>query len=612
MNRMIKYFAIAAVCLSAAATQAHAQKVQSGLSDSQTSVGDPVQLQISVVGGQGQVPQQLSVDGLDIQRMGESTEMQMNFGSGGFNATTSTVYTYLITPLREGTFTIPAISVPIDGKVLKTAPQTLRVGGAVGGGGTPVRPAIPVPQSQPPQGLPQQPLQSVPGTQPPAPAAGEKYFGEMIIPKKSAYVGEVIPIEMRFYFNTNYQFMGNGPLQFSGDGFTVMKILEPSQRRQDINGIEYEVLSWRAAIQAAKAGPLEVPAASMNMVMQAPMRGMRSFGGFLDAREITVSTRPVQLEVKALPREGRPDDFSGAIGQFRMEASASPKNTAANDPVSFNVVIAGRGNFEAMGAPTLLESDGWRTYPPSEKFEATGNDEIGYIGKKKFDYMILARTDQAKTPVVEFSFFDPDIEKYVTIKNGPFVVNARGSSGAAAAPATVVAAATATPTPSPQATPAVPAAPQPVDALVKNFVPAQFTPIFLQREFLIANGALAVVWSLALVFALGRLAVGSAYARKSTLRREARQILRQMEDERREPTDFFQRAEEFLALQLGGAVTADAHAAVERSSLSEEKKAAFRDILARNEELKYSSGFSSGALDPAERKQVLDLLKPLS
>lgn len=599
------------------ASAIRAQQVQATLSNDSVSVGQPVQLDISVTGAQAKVPAQLTVDGLDIRQMGQSQNVQMSLNNGRFDATTTTVYTYLVMPLREGTYTIPAVAVNVGGKALKTAPQTLRVGpGAGGGNGMPVRPAIPAPQTRPPQNVQPQ-VQQLPPTQTQQPQDDRPAFGTILIPKKSAYVGEVVPVEMRFYIDEQYPFNAPRLPRLSGDGFTVMKMSDPVLRKQEVNGRLYNVVVCQTALIPAKAGELTIPEATLDVEVQVPIRGPRGmddlFSGLLgqsmSTREAVVKTQPEQLEAKALPREGRPDDFSGAIGQFSMLSTASPKKTSAGDPVSLNVVVSGRGNFEAMGAPTLADSEGWRTYPPKEKFEPNAGDVIGYNGKKNYEFMLLAREDQSATPEVNFAFFDPELGKYVELKNTAIAVNARGSS--AGGTQTAVASAS-TPAQQPQATPAqaAPSVPQPGDELVKNFAPAGFTPLFKQKEFLVANGVAALAWCAALVFAIGRIASRSSFAHKSALRREANGILRQMEGS--EAAEFYQRAEDYIALQLGGIVTSDAHAALERSSLSDERKEAMRKILARNQELKYSAGYSAGGLDAEERKRVLDTLRTLS
>lgn len=611
MKRLMTYFALGAAVLFAASARLSAQQVDVQLSDSTTQVGTPVQLDIQVQGGQVRAPQ-LRVEGLDITQPMRSMSSQMTYNNGQFSASMVTVYSYIITPLREGDFTIPALQLSSDGK-LKTPPQSLRVTSPTGGSSSmPVRPALPAPQTRQPRAVPQQPQQMPPTQQ--SDVANQPAFGSIVIPKKTAYVGEVIPVELRFYVEDNLQIEAPVPPRFSGTGFTVLKTAPPVVRQQEVNGRLYNVVAYQTAIIPAKTGTLDIGEAVLDVQVQVPVQmpgGMADmFSGFfgqpMQVQPGVVKTKPESIEVKALPKEDRPESFSGAIGQFGVEAVASPKKTAAGDPVTIDVVIDGRGNFDVIGAPALEDNDGWRTYPPKEKFAAS--DTIGYTGRKSFQYTVMARTDQTKTPEVEFSYFNPDLGKYVTIKQGPFVVDAKGSSAVGAPAASVAAAA---PAPQPEAAQPTPAQAETTDALARTFTPARFTSLFHQREFLIANGALAVVWGLALIFALGRIAAGSSYAQKSNLRREARQILRQMEDDGRTPEDFFRRAEEYVSLQLAGTVTADPHAALERSSLPEEKKDSLRAILGRGEELKYSPG-SAGSIDAAERKRVLDILKSLS
>lgn len=609
MKHLMTYLALATVALLAAPAQLSAQRVEVELSDSNTEVGKPVQFDIRV---QGQVKApQLRVDGLDITQPMKSVSSQITFNNGAFNASVMTVYSYIITPLREGSFTIPSLQLSPDGK-LRTEPQTLQVTSPTGGGTSmPVRPALPAPQTRRPQAVPQQRSQMPPTQQ--EDVANQPAFGSIVIPKSTAYVGEVIPVELRFYVEENLNIGAPTPPRFSGTGFTVLKTSQPVVRQQEVNGVLYNVVIFQTAIIPAKTGELDLGEAALDVMVQVPVQmpgGMADmfngmFGRPMQTQPGVVKTKPESIEVKALPKEDRPESFSGAIGQFGVEAVASPKKTAAGDPVTIDVVIDGRGNFDVIGAPILENDEGWRTYPPKEKF--TASDAIGYTGRKSFQYTVMARTDQTKTPEVEFSYFNPDLGKYVTINQGPFVVDAKGSTAAGGSTSAVAAA---TPTAPAQAAQPPPTQAEPNDLLAKSFTPARFTPLFHQREFLLANGALAAVWGLALIFALGRMVAGSGYVQKSHLRREARHILRQMDD-RYAPEDFYRRAEEYISLQLAGSITADAYSALDRSTLPDEKKDGIRSILSRVEELKYSAG-GAAPMGAEERKKVVDLLKSLS
>ncbi|HEY5705485.1 MAG TPA: BatD family protein [Terrimicrobiaceae bacterium] len=591
-----------------------AQQVEAELSQDYTEVGQPVRLNISVTGARGaQVPQVLKIDGLDSRFIGKSEQMQWQMNGGRVSSTSTSIYSYLILPLREGGFTIPSIPVAVGGKTVKTSPLTLRVAGAQG---VPVLPAIPVPQGQSRRGSvsPVPPPQSAPPSQ--GSQSDERIaFGDLIIPKKTLFVGEVVPVELRFYFNTDYTVRLSAPPSFSGEGFTVLPFSKPIEKQQEVDGQIYNVVIFQTAVSAAKAGSLEISPATLGSEIQPPGRvpfGRDDFfGGFFgnimppgDVRDITVRTQSAKLDVKPLPREGRSEDFSGAVGQFSLQASATPKQAAAGEPVSLKVTVSGRGNFNAMGSPVLLEADGWRTYPPGEKFEASPSDPIGFNGEKRFEYMIVAREDQSKTPVAQLSFFDPSLEKYVTLKSPAIQVAAKG-----AADPPVVAAAT--PAPQPQATPSAVTTPvQNESLLASNFSPASFASFAHDRRFLITNGVLAVAWSAALLLGLGRAVTVSSFARQSAARRESRKLLHKMEDPGCGPEEFFNMAEEFVSSRLtSNGARSDVRELLENSGISDDTKAAVRAVFNRHDERKYSASNLQLKLDAGERKQILDQLK---
>jgi hypothetical protein len=602
-TRMKKLFGLFVIVLFALIRTGAAQQVQAELSQNYAGVGQPVRLNISVSGGRGsQVPQQLNVDGLDARFIGKSEQMQWQMNGGGVSSNSTSTYSYLIVPLRQGEFTIPSIPVAVGGKTLKTSPLTLRV---AGGQGVPVLPALPVPRGQAGRQSASPPPSAQATPHPRGSETDEKKiaFGDLIIPKKTVYVGEVVPIELR---------LPDRP-SFSGDGFTVMRFSKPIEKQQEVDGRTYNVVIFQTAISAAKAGTLEVSPASLESQIQLPGRGPSGmddffgnfFGGMMspgDVRQITVPTQSAKLEVKPLPKEGQPEDFSGAIGQFALRASAAPKQAAAGDPISLSVAVSGRGNFDAMAAPVLLEADGWRTYPPGEKFEASPTDPIGFNGEKRFEYMLVAREDRTKTPVPQLSFFDPSLEKYVTIKGSAIEVAAKGTG----APAAVAVA-----TPAPQITPASVSTPiQKESLLATRFSPASFTSLARDRRFLVANGALAVAWSAALMLGLGRVAASSSFAKESAARRESRKLLRTMEDPGCTPAQFFQRAEEFVGSRVASnGAHSDVRELLEKSRIGDDTKSAVRVILNRHDEWKYSASSPQLKLDPAERKQILDQLR---
>ncbi len=605
MKSILKSLAI--VVFAASCALAHAQQVEATLSQDVAGVGQAVRLTVVVKGTTGaELPSQLDIDGLEARFAGKS----VNFEMRNFNMSSSATYTYVVVPMREGDFTIPPLSVRVNGKMVKTAPLTLHVGA---GGAAPAPPVAPAPGMVP--GIP--PQAATPNQPPPqAPPANDEQivFGDLVLPRESAYVGEVIPLEMRFYLDARFPARIYEPRPtFSGDGFTVLRFSKPTERQQEINGRIYNVVSYKTAITPVKPGPLAIAPASLTAQMQLPSanRGgaddllgglFGNFGGF-DLREVPIQTKGASLEIKPLPTEGRPEEFSGAVGQFSLQASASPKKAGPGDPISLNVTVSGRGNFDAMSAPELVNSENWQAYPPSEKFDSSSSDPIGYNGTKNFNFMIVARKDLTATPGVKFSYFDPALSRYVTLSSKPVNVEAKGI--AVAAP--VVAAASATPQASATPAAAAPVA-QPGSALVTNFRPATFTSFIYSRPFLVANGAVAVLWLGVLAFCASRRMADSAFARRSASQRELKKMLHQLEDSSLSAPQFYDLAARFVQMRLGaGETLSDVRGAVDRAGISETAKAGLHAILEQHDESKYSSvGTRLGA---EQRQTVIKQLK---
>src|SRR5690349_4582833 len=135
------------------------------LSDSMTEVNRPVQLQIEVANGRPNAPPNFQVEGLSISFAGQATKVQ----SLNLQATTSVIFTYVVTPTRPGSFLIPPVQVVVDGQAYQTPKLALQATqNGVGNSGA---------------------------------NNDQPFFGELIVPKDSAFVGEQVPIELRFYFD---------------------------------------------------------------------------------------------------------------------------------------------------------------------------------------------------------------------------------------------------------------------------------------------------------------------------------------------------------------------------------------------------------------------------
>ncbi|MFV0338452.1 MAG: hypothetical protein ACK5LK_09460, partial [Chthoniobacterales bacterium] len=337
---------------------------------------------------------------------------------------------------------------------------------------------------------------------------------------------------------------------FSGEGFTVEKLSEPEEKEEVVNGVPYSVYSFKTAITPVKIGEMEVAPAEMRCGVVVPSRrgGMDDFFGDLfggnspfgnEMRELKIRSNSAKLEVKPLPQEGRPADFSGAIGNFTMEGGVSPAQTKAGEPITLSYTIRGSGNFANVGAPKLSDDEGWKVYPGKSDF--TAGDVIGFQGTKRFDMTLVSRTDQTTTPKAGFSYFDPTIEKYKTLEAAPLPVVVTGGDKKMSAP--VVAGGAEKSTEEKDEKMSVEAKEKEALAVpMREFSLAKFQPLLKNRTFLLANAGVAAVW----LILLGFVSVGvwrrSDAGARSKERKARRAVIRRMSSKSIEQAEFYQMA----------------------------------------------------------------------
>ena len=595
MHRLSTIF-VAAFAFFLCGISLFAQEATAGLSSPATVVGRPVEIVVTVRDARSaEVPQSLNVPGLRIELLGRSTRFEMN----NFKITSSLTYTYSVLPQQAGEFDIPAVEVRVGDKTLKTNPLRISVADASA--------------MQPPQGLPNAPAPQTPSSGGQVPRSnGLPYFGELVLSKKKAFVGEVIPAEFRYYFNSSIGGeVGDRP-NLVGEGFTVQKLANVPKREQIVNGENYIVFAFQTAITPAKSGPLEIPPAKLEARLQLPGSApagfddfFRQFGGiappgmFTNMQEVGIETAPTALEISPLPKPGRPDDFSGAIGKFKMEASVSPKKAGPGDPVTLRVVISGQGNFEAMGSPALVGDEEWRSYPPSEKFQSS--DSINYAGEKVYEFLLVARTDQQQTPGIRFSYLDPETGKYEILTQNPLPVQARAGQSAAQ---TTEAAPDQKKTDAPESA----STPNPAPA-GKAGGASSWTSILVHPAFLMANASLGVIWILALlVIVIRRQAASPAGLRRKKIQRLKADLARL---ESCPENEFTSRAVACLLTALDTESNPlEAGALVAGLAVDDQTKAQLANLLSRDEELKYSVGGTT-APDRDTRAKILSALKKI-
>jgi hypothetical protein len=382
----------------------------------QIRLGDAAILAVHITGelsGRLSIPE---VEGLRLVSVGQSSQYQSI--NGRISSVTS--YLFQVEPRHEGDFTLPPVTATVDGQMRKSEPVHLSVSGSGGGSGF---------------GRPHAARQGDPAGLS-ADEENQLAFVRVAPLKLRAYVGELIPVEIQAFFRQGLQASLNSLPVFDGHAFAHQELSrKPEQTEEVIDGVPYTVLTWQTAMSAVKEGEHPV-SAELNATLMVPQTSRRQhpFGrGFFDddffnsfftgAREQTVrlTSAPKNMQVLPLPKAGRPNNFSGAVGQFKLQASASPQDSMVGDPITLKMTVKGTGNFDRVSCPHLASSEGWRTYTPTDAFKPA--DRVGNEGKKVFEQAVIPlNASIATVPSLVFSYFDTAKEGYVTLRTQPIKV----------------------------------------------------------------------------------------------------------------------------------------------------------------------------------------------
>lgn len=333
-------------------------------------------------------------------------------------------YTYTLKALRTGTFPIAQASANIDGNSILSELASVTV--IAGEDGRTEEPAAAASSAAAPSSDQSAAVAS----------KGEDIFIRMIPSKRRVIVGEPFRFEIKLY--TKLDISGLTSAKFpSFDNFSKKDddIGEVQFHREDVGGSIYYVATVASyTLTPLKAGTIPIEAAELGctyLVRNAPTGDpLEDFFG-TGSRQMrrTLRAPGLDIEVSRLPG-GAPDSFTGAVGNYKMEASLSADHLRENEAGSLQVRISGTGNIAMVTAPSVALPQGFDTYGTESKFDSRGS----ITGTQSFDYPFIPRTDGSfRVGPVEFSYFDTDSRSYKTLKAGPFDLTVeRDTTGVAA------------------------------------------------------------------------------------------------------------------------------------------------------------------------------------
>jgi hypothetical protein len=327
-------------------------------------------------------------------------------------------YSYYLLPTKKGSFIIKSATQEYNGQVYKTAPIKIKVGAAV---------AEDAPTEN--YGSSRQQIPSGKMNLVAEISNSNPYINEPITVVYKLYFSNIIPVSSRDLSKPTYN-------NFWSQNIEIKKLVGETGTYQGQKS-NYVVLK-KVVLYPQKTGKLTIEPLSLLLNVQMPTGRVSIFG---DA-EITETTKKVTtgtktINVKALPEDGKPADFSGAVGRFEFKATSSRTYLKSGESLNLKISISGKGNLKLFDLPKP-------TMPNAlEMYEPVHNENIqvplsGMTGSVTDSYTIVPQF-KGDFPIkpLSFSYFDLDSKSYKTLTTSEIVIHSlEGETMTANAPAT--------------------------------------------------------------------------------------------------------------------------------------------------------------------------------
>ncbi len=367
--------ALVALLFSSSATFADIG-VRATVNPQRAQLGEWITLAIEVSGTQNAAAPQVQIPGFDVRYRGPST--QVSIVNGQMSA--SVQHMYLLSAQKPGHYTLGPFEVEVNGQTYSTSPVTVDVAQR--------------------------------GQSPGVPEGAAPLRLSLTLPRNEIFLRERVPVDVTLYVGQ----VRVGDLQYpsiAGEGFSIEKFSEPTQRQEVIDGQTYQVLRFQAELTPLRTGRLTLGPASLTLnVFERRRGGIFDDPFFADRRPTTLQSEPFPLDVEPLPDAGKPPSFSGAVGRFTLDVKASPTDVNAGDPITVHMTVAGTGNTGDLQAPPLATTQGFKVYDPKPVQTETG--------VRVFEQVLIPQDTSVKAiPPFQFSFFDPEQKRYETLASDP-------------------------------------------------------------------------------------------------------------------------------------------------------------------------------------------------
>ena len=325
----------------------------------------------------------------------------------------SKTYSYFLAPKKRGNLTIGQAEITIDGTVYKTSPVQVEVTAAV---------------DQPTDGENSEYI------------ASESIHLVAEISNTNPFLNEAITVVYKLYVSprinvSDWRQIDNP--KFSDFWSQNIDIRRLEVENGTYNGEPYRfVVLRKTVLYPQKTGKLNIEPLTLNISVEVPGNRRDIFGNrFYETVDKVVAAGNRTIDVKPLPQEGRPADFTGAVGKnLRFEVNTNKKDLRATESLQATVEVTGQGNLKLFDLPPLTVPASMEQYEPeySEKVNTNMNGMQGSISNS----YTLVPQNKGKYPIppMSFSYFDLNTRSYKTLTSEEIMIEVDAAPAGARSP----------------------------------------------------------------------------------------------------------------------------------------------------------------------------------
>ncbi|MEI6683687.1 MAG: BatD family protein [Bacteroidota bacterium] len=363
-----------------------------------------------------------------------STNSSIRSVNGRTTMSITYTYTYLLQATREGTYDIPAATVNVGGKQYASNTVNIKV----------------VKNPNVPSGQGAAGQNRAPGGGTAVTGSSNDVYVKAFASNASPLQGEGIVVTYKIFTKVPIAQINISKLS-SFSGFWSQNLMKENDKLQQttqvIDGEQYVVADIRKiALFPLKSGRLVIDPLELACVAQLKRQtktrtGDPFFDDFFNDSffnsgvanvEKTLKSNPLVITVRPLPDEGKPAEFSGAVGNFTFHSEVDKTRLKTNEAVTLKCTISGKGNIQLIDKMNV-------TFPPDfEGYDPKVTSDIqttaaGISGNQVFEYLMIPRKPgKFRIKPITFSYFDLDKRHYVTLTSPEFSLDVEKGSGDAA------------------------------------------------------------------------------------------------------------------------------------------------------------------------------------